>query len=452
MWLELTPYRLAAMPVVLIGVFLIALLFAGGNLGADVAKAAAVVFAAIVLPWGNRMIADSLIQEVAGNTWDRQRMSALGAWEMTWAKLFGSTIYVWYGGVFCLGVFVVSLAGVWRAGELILAVMMMILTGVFSHAVCFMFTLLAIRRQRQYGPTRAGFYQFVAVIIGLALLGAGLSGLFDRPGAGTIHWFGRTIPMPVFMLMTVAVWGMWSVAGAVAVMRAEFQQPGTPWLWLGHLGFSMVYIAGIDLVPDAVSRYAPWLPTGLFPAFCLAIVTTYVTAFCEPKSKGALRRLLHLIKRREFFPAVNLVPRFAFGVMAIGLSAAAIVLAGVFVGGDAAAVDASRVSLFTVSMFLFVVRDIVILLVFSSISPRYGERRAFIFLFIVYTAVPAVLSMLSLDPLMPMFWPVWGGDFSSSVLPALIQAAIAAGLLFVVRAVFSVSRGAGLIELDSAIL
>lgn len=88
-WLELTPYRLVAMPVVLIGVFLVALLFAGGNWGSDLAIAAVVVFAGIVFPWGNRMIADSLTQEIAGNTWDRQRMSALGAWEMTWGKLFG---------------------------------------------------------------------------------------------------------------------------------------------------------------------------------------------------------------------------------------------------------------------------------------------------------------------------------------------------------------------------
>ena len=430
------------MPVVLIGVFLIALLFAGGNWGVDVATAAVIVFAGIAFPWGNRMIADSLTQEIAGNTWDRQRMSALGAWEMTWGKLFGSTIYVWYGGAFCLGVFVVSLSGVWRVHELIIAIMMMILTGVFSHAVCFMFTLLAVRRQRQYGPIRAGLYQFVALIIGLVMLTGGLSGLFDGSGPGTVLWFGRTVPMPVFILLTVTIWGMWSVAGAVAVMRAEFQQPGAPWLWLGHLSFSMVYIGGIDLVPDAVSRYAPWLPTGLFPAFCVAIATTYVTAFCEPKSKVALRQQVHLIMRGEIVPAIHMVPRFAFGVMAVGMSAATIMLAGVFGGSDGVARGLSHLSLFTFSMFLFVVRDIAILLVFSSISPKFGERRAFVFLLIVYTAVPALLSMLSLDPLLSMFWPIWEGDFSSSALPAFIQAVIAAALLLVVHGVVSVSRGA----------
>jgi hypothetical protein len=323
-WLELTPYRLVAMPVVLIGVFLVALLFAGGNWGSDLAIAAVVVFAGIVFPWGNRMIADSLTQEIAGNTWDRQRMSALGAWEMTWGKLFGSTIYVWYGGLLCLGVLVVSLVDVWPVHQLFLAVMLMILTGVFSHAVCFMFTLLAVRRQRQYGPIRAGLYQFAAVIIGLGLLVGGLSGLFDGSGPGTVHWFGRTIPTSVFVLVTVGIWAMWSVAGAVAVMRAEFQQRGSPWLWLGHLSFSMLYIAGIDLVPEAVSRHAPWLPTGLFPAFCLAIGATYITAFSELKSRVAPRRLAQFFMRGEIVSAVHMLPRFVLGVMVIGILAAAI--------------------------------------------------------------------------------------------------------------------------------
>jgi hypothetical protein len=428
------------MPVVLIGVFLIALLFAGGDRGPDLANAAAIVFAAIAFPWGNRMIADSLTQEIAGNTWDRQRMSALGAWEMTWGKLFGSTIYVWYGGVICLAVFVVSLVDAWPGHEIFIAVSMMVLTAVFSHAVCFMFTLLAVRRQREYGPIRAGLYQFIAVIIGLVLLTGGLSGLFDGSGPGSVHWFGQSIPTPVFLFLTVGVWSIWAVAGSVAVMRAEFQQSGSAWLWLGHLVFSMLYIAGIDLVPEIVSRHAPWLPAGLFPAFCLAIAATYVTAFCEPKSRMTPRRLVQLIIRGQIAAAVHALPRFALGVMVIGTSAAAIMLAGLFDGSDDVASGASRLGLFTLSIFLFVVRDIVIILTFSAINPRFGERRAFVFLLIVYTALPALLSMLSLDALLPLFWPIWGGGISASVLPAAIQASTAAGALLAFHGGFSVFR------------
>ena len=244
----------------------------------------------------------------------------------------------------------------------------------------------------------------------------------------------------MFVLFTVGAWAMWSVAGAVSVMRAEFLRLDFPWLWLGHLVFSMVYIAGIDLVPAAVFRYAPWLPTGLFPAFCLAIGTTYVTVFCEPKRMVSSRRLVKLIMSGDFVSVVRELPRFALGVIAVGLSAVAIMLAGVFEGSDELVGGSSHLSLFTLSIFLFVLRDIAIVLVFSSISPKFAERRAFIFLLIIYTALPAILSMLSLDRLLALFWPVWGGDFSSSALPAAIQSAVAVGTLLVVSGAFLGSR------------
>ena len=441
-WLELTPYRLVAMPVVLTGVFLIALLFENGNRGTDLAIWATVVFAGIVLPWGNRLIADSLTQEIVGNTWDRQRMSAMGAWEMAWGKLFGSTIYVWYGGGFCLAIFVVSLAGDWRVHQLVVAIAIMVLTGVFSHAACFMFTLLAVRRQRLYGQVRAGLYQLAATIISVAVLVGGFASLFDGTRVSHVIWFGQTVPTPVFLLLTVGVWAVWSVAGAVAVMRAEFQQRDFPWLWLGHLIFSMIYIAGIDLVPEAVSRYAPWLPTGLFQAFCLAIAATYVTVFCEPKKQVPLKRLVKFVMSGDIVSVVRELPRFALGVIAVGLSAAAIVLAGVFGGSDQMVGGSSHLGLFTLSIFLFVVRDIAIVLVFSSISPKFAERRAFICLLIIYIALPALLSMLSFDPLLALFWPIWGGGFSVSVLPGAIQAAVATGALLVIHRRSSRARGA----------
>ena len=126
--------------------------------------------------------------------------------------------------------------------------------------------------------------------------------------------------------------------------------------------------------------------------------------------------------------------------MVIGTSAAAIMLAGLFDGSDDVASGASRLGLFTLSIFLFVVRDIVIILTFSAINPRFGERRAFVFLLIVYTALPALLSMLSLDALLPLFWPIWGGGISASVLPAAIQASTAAGALLAFHGGFSVFR------------
>ena len=426
-WLELTPYRLMAMPVILAGVFLLASLVAGPNVGRDMALAACVVFAVIAFPWGNRSVAESLTREIAANTWDQQRMSALGAWTMTWGKLVGGAIHVWYGCAFCLVVFTISLAGSRPAGDLALAVALMIMTAVFSHAVCFLFSLLAVQRRRPFGTARTGLYQFVALVVSVPVLYAGLADLASGPGSRDILWFGLVVGKSAFLLLTMSCGAAWAIAGATAVMRTEFQQLNPPWLWLGFAGFAMVYVGGIDLIPDMIAGRIPWLPAGLFPAFCLAMAITYVTAFSEPKSLVKFRRLTQSVGTGGFLARLS---RSVFGLALVGLSVAAILFVDASGPASPAIDDQEKLRLLTVVIFLFVVRDIAIIHLFSLLSPKSGERRAFLSLVLVYSAVPALVSVMSLDPLLPLFWPLWGVDAATGLAAVAVQAALFVGYLF----------------------
>jgi hypothetical protein len=433
LWMELSPYRLVAMPVVLAGFFLATLLYTAGGIGSDLGIVAIVLFMGMIFPWGNRLISDSLNNEIAGTTWDRQRMSAIGAWDMTWGKLAGSTIFVWYGGALCLAVLAVSLSGIWRPHDIAIAVAMMVLAGIFSHATCFLFTLLAVRRHRARGVVRAGLYQMVATALGGLLLGAVVWHGFDAGPPTTIRWFGQSLPLAGFLLLTVGLWCAWSVAGAVAVMRTEFQQNNPPWLWLGHMVFAMVYIAGIDLVPEVIARRVPWFPTGLFPAFCVAIAGTYITVLCEPKSRVPLRRLVHLLLRGDVVAVVRMLSHSALGVLLVGVSAAVILSTGDTVTSNGDRTHSANLNLFTLSIFFFVVRDIAIVLAVATLRPKSGERQAFLLLLLAYTAVPALASLTSLEGVLPFFWPIWGGEFLPSVLPPALEAMMATVILLVLH-------------------
>ena len=52
-----------------------------------------------------------MVGEIRDRTWDGQRLSSLGAGTMIWGKLFGSTIFNWFGGAICLAVILVDLMG-----------------------------------------------------------------------------------------------------------------------------------------------------------------------------------------------------------------------------------------------------------------------------------------------------------------------------------------------------
>ena len=97
LWLEVSMHRLIAMPAVLGMGFLVVASINDLPWQQRVSWAALTVYFVLTLYWGTRLAADAISDEVRGKTWDLQRMSALGPWYMTWGKLFGATVFAWYG-------------------------------------------------------------------------------------------------------------------------------------------------------------------------------------------------------------------------------------------------------------------------------------------------------------------------------------------------------------------
>ena len=115
LWLELTPQRLVVMPLVLAAIFAVVYLGEEGvsrwtndTSYGGLATAAKYVYLALVLLWGGRQAGSAVTDEIRDRTWDGQRLSALGSWSMSWGKLFGSTVFTWYGGALALAVFAVA--------------------------------------------------------------------------------------------------------------------------------------------------------------------------------------------------------------------------------------------------------------------------------------------------------------------------------------------------------
>jgi hypothetical protein len=105
LWLEMSPSRALLMPLV------IALIFAVFSLNEGlkgVGGAAAIIFFVVAIVWGPFKAARTVTDDVRDRTWDGQRMSSLSPAAMTLGKLFGSTIYCWYGAAFALAAMVVA--------------------------------------------------------------------------------------------------------------------------------------------------------------------------------------------------------------------------------------------------------------------------------------------------------------------------------------------------------
>ena len=100
LWLEASPFRL-----ILIAGFLL-LAFGASSVGlggfASISSVALALYWFFAVLWGTRSAALSVVGEIRERTWDSQKLSSIGPWDMVWGKLLGATCANWFGALLCL--------------------------------------------------------------------------------------------------------------------------------------------------------------------------------------------------------------------------------------------------------------------------------------------------------------------------------------------------------------
>jgi len=167
LWLELTPRRMILMAVVLGLCFFAAAVTTDGAVSGP-GETARWLYYLIVVVWGSRNAALSVVGEIRERTWDGQRLSSLGAGTMVWGKLFGSTLYNWFGGAICLAVIVTELLGNRGPAVALIELVYYLAIGVIAQAVSLLASLIAAGRRQGHSRLEAFLYQ----AIGIAAAGA----------------------------------------------------------------------------------------------------------------------------------------------------------------------------------------------------------------------------------------------------------------------------------------
>ena len=290
LWLEFTLHRVIVMPAVVGILFLLMYLVNGQELDGATAVAAAFLFCAIIFIWGTRVAAESVIQEINARTWDTQRMSAMGPWGMAWGKLFGSTIFVWYGGLICMGLYWMSYIDILPEDRLAKLILVYLLSGVIAHATGLLVSMQAVQKRRDFGRVQVVFYLlfgFAAAIPGLYI---GLSGWADDGIYRVMLFYDQVFPLIDCVLIALLVYSLWALIGIWRMMRAELQMVNGPWVWLAFVAFTVAVAAGIRLLPPEVGKAMPDISSKAYHGYAMLLFLTYVIALAEPKGPVLFRR------------------------------------------------------------------------------------------------------------------------------------------------------------------
>ena len=433
LWLELTPGRMIVMAVVLALIFFAAALTQGVAAGpGDVARWAYYV---VVVIWGARNAANSVVGEIRARTWDSQRLSALSAGTMMWGKLFGSTLLNWFGGAICLAVILADLVQNHGFGVAFIELVYYLAIGVIAQATALLASLIAARRRQGRTQFEVFLYQCtglaaaVATYLVWSVADPARSLLLPVQRAEVVMWWGQACPAQPFLLLSLALFTGWILTGCWRQMRLELQMRNGPLVWLGFLLFMGVYVAGFDAW--LIDRQ---MLTGLDVAarrFLLVGLVygtlAFVMVLLEPKDRVRFRWLGAEFGKLRFASALANLQGWMTAYLAALLAGIALL---VVLGWSLTA----REHAFLGALLGFLTRDVGIVVAMSVLTRRRGgDFMALAVLFLLYALLPAIFASLNLTAGLALWTPrltdpVWLSPLAGWTEAVLVWAVTVAGI------------------------
>lgn len=391
--------RLIIMPLVLLPIYVLVGVISGGfaeSSGAFMAVSM-IMFAFLVYIWGNRQASDAVVGEVNGQTWHFQKMTSISPLQMALGKLFGSTIFTWYGAAITSAVYLAAAATTDNLLYYIKLLISYILIGVFSHALCISLTLMRIRKNTFKNTQRSALSFLICMVLSIYAA-------FKVRGGGAaltqnVEWFDIGMRLVDFNLISFIIFTVWAIIGLNRSLRTELQYENKPWVWIGFVTFTMIYLSGFleDWFNVKVPLLAHLCAAGLIP-----VVLTYFMALSEPKNPVDFRLIFQRAKVGDWdrvaknLPLwfITLVITYIIGISIIGTSFAYMNEQG------------AGFTMIILSILLLITRDLCILLFFNfAPNQKRADMTAFVCFILLYILIPLVMGVAGAEKLLPAFYP-----------------------------------------------
>ncbi len=428
LWLELSIHRLIAMPVVLAAVFILTYAVeSGGSLAlgdaeaaSTVADVAIVAYAIIVVLWGGRLAAGAVVEEIRDRTWDDQKLTAVGPWAMTVGKLFGSTVFTWYGGLIAHAVFALARIGSESLESIMTSAVTYLAVGVLCQAAGLLISLLSVQGQAVGRRLNVTLFQLAGLAAITLVYGA--VGVFDDGHHG--RWHGVFVAPATFAVNSTVAFALWAVFGVYRVMRAELQLAGKPWAWPLFCLFLGLYIVGLMDAGEATVGSTTVVRVAVFAAVIFAL--NYLGMLFESKDVVAFRRMLGALRTADVRTALENLPLWLITYGLALCSALAVIVAMAQAGDGNREVHVT----FVCAAVLFLTRDIALLLsLHLGRVARRADLAAVVYWLLLYGLVPMLLKVFDGEAALPAFLPVPGAEPLVAILPVFVQAALMVAFL-----------------------
>jgi hypothetical protein len=401
LWEDFSLHRIIAMPVVIAliaGTFILSESSESAN--HNIQNMAYMGFYTIAILWGTYQSAHAIPKEVTNNTWDNLRLSPISPWSLVLGKLFGSTLYQWYGALILLAIYCVTASNFYPVSEVFSTVCCMLGVALVCQSLGMLGTMLPLRKQEKSKRLPA-FGGFVASLLVSSLFYGPLTTIFYKSESATL-WYGIHVPGSVLLSSVLCISLFWIYCALYRIMREALQFKNMPTVWTGFVVFLMVYFAGFlphNAFFGRVSFQQLPISSCLLLASIIGLVLTYLNFFTDNLSFVRYRSFLNAIHQRKWHPCFHTMPLWMIS-MSLG-SIAAIIVAGLtLVSGS------DKTSWLVLSSILFVLRDSGIFHYFY-LAPkgRLPHFAALFYLLLLYGLIPSLCHLMWIREFAYAFFP-----------------------------------------------
>lgn len=430
LYLEFSFARLIGMPLFLLIIFALSYLLNEQKFDEETATVAIWLYVFIVLFWGARQAAESIFDELRNYTWDIQKTSAISPWSLTWGKLFGSTLFNWYGGFFCLLVYAATATKtdslLPKTSEAVFMIIgYAVLSGLLAHALSLLVGLFGLRKKQAFNSS----ISYLFVLFMLFFLSAVMIGS-ENKSPDSIHWYHFEIDSLTFGLISLALACGWSIVGIYRLLAQELQIRTLPWVWLLFSGFLIVYCHGLVMGgnPAEHQNHPEHFSSATFlmlDAFVIGSGLTYSLILIDENNPMLIRRLWLYARQENWLRFFEELPCWFISLLIV--LPASLYLTASFPFQEAT----EKLHFYPISAFLLMVRDVALVLFFNyAPNPKRALGLSVLYLTFLYWIIPAIFIEAGVDLIAAFFLPLFSQNIGLSIILAGGQVAIVGYLLF----------------------
>ena len=415
LYLEFSYARLVGMPAFLLVTFSLTYLLDGKNFEQSTANTAMGLYIAIVLFWGARQSAECIFEELRNNTWDTQKTSAISPWSLAWGKLFGSTLYNWYGGLLCLLVYGVA------SSELeynMLNWIYLLAGGLLAQSLSLLISLFSLRRKQNFN---GGFSYLFALFILFSIMPMLLN--IDEYYNDVIFWYGEQYNRAYFSGVSLVIACIWAIVGIYRLLADELRMRTFPWVWLVFIVFVIMYLTGIVVSYDMAQQQDVGM-TLMLVGFCVCIGLSYVLLFIDENNPMVLRKVWVYSQQEQWLRMLQEIPCWLVSVALAFLTM--VILTLVY---PVERID--TLNIYPGVIFLLMLRDICILLFFSyAPSPKRAMSLTLLYMISLYGLLPVIFQSMNADFLIGLVLPLLNDNAIMAIIFSSLQTLFIGFLLF----------------------